>query len=211
LEKNDIFNDLDIRASDLLQANCIIWVEGPSDRLYINKWIQLWSNNEVKEGNNFQFIIYGGDLRSHLQAKDCVINENDLINILNVNRNIIMCIDSDRNPGRIDLNDTKKRLQLEIEKNGGIAWITKGREIENYISPSVFDKLENHQIKPKLKRYEKIENYLSKNSIKMGTKVSFAKQVCQLTEIEDISNHLDLSDKLTLICNKIKEWNNINT
>ena len=33
-----MLNDLDVRASDLLQSNGIIWVEGPSDRIYIKRW-----------------------------------------------------------------------------------------------------------------------------------------------------------------------------
>lgn len=36
IQKNSILNDLGIKASDLLQSNGIIWVEGPSDRVYIN-------------------------------------------------------------------------------------------------------------------------------------------------------------------------------
>ena len=39
-DKSDIASDLGYRASDILQANCIIWVEGPSDRIYIKAWIR---------------------------------------------------------------------------------------------------------------------------------------------------------------------------
>jgi hypothetical protein len=35
-----ICRDLGYKASDLMQANCVIWVEGPSDRIYINRWIR---------------------------------------------------------------------------------------------------------------------------------------------------------------------------
>jgi len=40
VQKSVICADLGYRASDLLQANCIIWVEGPSDRIYLNHWIR---------------------------------------------------------------------------------------------------------------------------------------------------------------------------
>ena len=33
-----LVDDLGIKASDILQSNGIIWVEGPSDRIYINKF-----------------------------------------------------------------------------------------------------------------------------------------------------------------------------
>ena len=34
-ERSSICNDLGYKASDILQANCVIWVEGPSDRIYL--------------------------------------------------------------------------------------------------------------------------------------------------------------------------------
>ena len=58
IQKNNILDDLGLRASDLLQSNGIIWVEGPSDRIYLNKWIQLWSNNTLKEGKDYQCVFY---------------------------------------------------------------------------------------------------------------------------------------------------------
>jgi len=50
VDNKGILDDLDIRASDLLQANAIVWVEGPSDRLYFNRWVDLVSDGEVREG-----------------------------------------------------------------------------------------------------------------------------------------------------------------
>ncbi len=37
LDKNSILSDIGFKASDILQANGVIWVEGPSDRIYINR------------------------------------------------------------------------------------------------------------------------------------------------------------------------------
>lgn len=39
--KSELLNDLDIRVSDLVQTNRIIWVEEPSDRIYVKRWLQL--------------------------------------------------------------------------------------------------------------------------------------------------------------------------
>ena len=33
----DVLDDLGAKASDIFQSNGIIWVEGPSDRIYIKK------------------------------------------------------------------------------------------------------------------------------------------------------------------------------
>lgn len=38
--KRDLLDDLGVKASDLLQANCVIWVEGPSDRIYIKNGLK---------------------------------------------------------------------------------------------------------------------------------------------------------------------------
>ncbi|OWY61092.1 hypothetical protein B7486_65650, partial [cyanobacterium TDX16] len=40
---------LGYRASDLLQTNCLIWVEGPSDRVYIKFWLSRVAP-ELREG-----------------------------------------------------------------------------------------------------------------------------------------------------------------
>ncbi|RHB53118.1 hypothetical protein DW878_10130 [Olsenella sp. AM39-30AC] len=40
----DLLDDLGVKASDLLQASFIVWVEGPSDRIYLTYWIKRWSD-----------------------------------------------------------------------------------------------------------------------------------------------------------------------
>jgi len=65
-ERRKVLDDLDIRASDILQSNGIIWVEGPSDRIYIRKWIELSSDGELREDIHFSIMFYGGKLLSHL-------------------------------------------------------------------------------------------------------------------------------------------------
>ena len=42
--KRNLLDDLGVKASDLLQANCAIWVEGPSDRIYIKKWLEIFND-----------------------------------------------------------------------------------------------------------------------------------------------------------------------
>lgn len=42
--------DLGYRPADLLQSNAIIWVEGPSDRLYIRRWLEL-AESGLEEGS----------------------------------------------------------------------------------------------------------------------------------------------------------------
>ena len=133
--QKEILDDLDFRASDLLQSNCVIWVEGPSDKIYIDKWIEIVSMGDIEEGIHYQCVFYGGRLLSHLTTED----ENQLIKILMVNKNSIIVIDSDiKKLGSDYLNSTKERIIEEFEEANLIAWVTKGREIENYLSSDFF-------------------------------------------------------------------------
>ena len=131
--RNELFlacQDLGYRASDILQSNAIIWVEGPSDRVYLNSWLKKGAPDLV-EGVHYSIMFYGGKLLSHLSGDDDDVR--DLIELRNLNRNSAMIIDSDRNRKNDPINKTKERLKSQFAKAPGMVWITAGREIENYI------------------------------------------------------------------------------
>jgi energy-coupling factor transporter ATP-binding protein EcfA2 len=125
----DICMDLGYRASDVVQSNAVIWVEGPSDRIYIQHWLESAAPDLI-EGIHYSIMFYGGRLLSHLSADADQINE--FIALRQLNRHLAIVIDSDRKNARDRINDTKKRLEEEFGSTG-VCWITKGREIENYV------------------------------------------------------------------------------
>jgi predicted ATP-dependent endonuclease of OLD family len=88
-----ICHDLGYQASDLLQANSIIWVEGPSDRIYLSSWLAHIAPDLI-EGLDFSIMFYGGRLLSHLSAEDELVG--DFINLNRLNRNVAVIIDSDK-------------------------------------------------------------------------------------------------------------------
>lgn len=128
--KFEICVDLGCRASDLMQANCVIWVEGPSDRVYLNHWIRAVDPNLV-EGVHYSIMFYGGRLLNHLTSKDPEVEE--FISLRRLNRNLVVVMDSDKAGPRKKINDTKKRVRKELDDGPGFAWVTEGREIENYV------------------------------------------------------------------------------
>jgi len=136
--KSNICKDLGYKASDLLQTNCIIWVEGPSDRIYINKWIQTWDNS-LQEGIHYSIMFFGGRSFSHLTAEDDSDELDDFISIRKLNRHACIVFDSDKDKPRTRINATKRRLKEEFNKGPGFAWVTKGREIENYIDAETIE------------------------------------------------------------------------
>jgi predicted ATP-dependent endonuclease of OLD family len=131
--RNKIFlacQDLGYRASDILQANAVIWVEGPSDRIYVNFWLKEHAP-DLFEGVHYSIMFYGGRLLSHLSGDEDGFNE--LIQLRNLNRNSAIIIDSDKESKNDSINSTKERLKNEFTKPPGMVWVTAGREIENYI------------------------------------------------------------------------------
>lgn len=129
-----ICEDLGCRPSDLLQANCVIWVEGPSDRIYINHWI-AGADSDLVEGIHYSIMFYGGRLLSHLSAAAPAIEE--FIALRRLNQHLAVIIDSDKRSPRSHLGGTKKRLIGELSQGSCFAWVTKGRELENYVPPEL--------------------------------------------------------------------------
>jgi hypothetical protein len=126
----DVCSTLGYHASDLLQSNAVIWVEGPSDRLYLSQWIKQVAPDLV-EGLHFTIMFYGGRLLSHLTADESDANE--FIELRKLNRHLAVVIDSDKERASGTINTTKQRVVEELSKGAGIAWVTDCRMIENYI------------------------------------------------------------------------------
>ncbi|MCD4751617.1 MAG: ATP-binding protein [Anaerolineaceae bacterium] len=142
-EKTDICADLGYRASDILQTNCIIWVEGPSDRIYLNYWIHQVDETLI-EGIHYSIMFYGGRLLSHLSADDSNIEETEIENLISLrrlNRYMMVVMDSDKDSSHKKINATKTRVRKEFDNHEkhGFAWVTQGREIENYIPKDILE------------------------------------------------------------------------
>lgn len=221
-EKSLVCADLGYRASDLLQANCVIWVEGPSDRIYLNHWVKS-IDEKLVEGIHYSIMFYGGRLLSHLSANDPEVTE--FISLRRLNRYISILIDSDRKTTHSHLNQTKTRVRKEFDEGEGFAWITKGREIENYISPNILEEAVKvvHPTSIKLKATGQFDNCLfhyyledgkkNKNSNpkrklrdKNIDKVKIAHEV--IRNLADLTI-LDLNQQITKLVRFIREANDI--
>ncbi|MGE7687087.1 ATP-dependent nuclease [Peribacillus simplex] len=151
----DILDSIGVKPSQLMQSNLVIWVEGPSDRIYINKWIDLLTaekGRRYEEGKHYSFLMYGGSLLGHYGVfdKGNKNNENDendgirdeeeqeLVDIFSTSRYAVVVIDRDREDQDSPLKKRVEKLETAIDnrerKDRVKLWITSGREIENYIS-----------------------------------------------------------------------------
>lgn len=211
IENEYILMSLGVRASDILQSNAVIWVEGPSDRIYINKWIELYSKGTLKENIHYQILFYGGRLLSHLTGK--VDESNELIQLFRANLHSIIVIDSDKTDSKKRINQTKLRIKKEFMQNQAIVWITQGKEIENYLSRNIFNKV--YKVNKQIGQYEKIDDFLNENSRKKNigkyyvtNKASESISIAKEMTREDI-NILDLETPISTIVKQIKIWNGI--
>ncbi|MFC1679639.1 ATP-dependent endonuclease [Elusimicrobiota bacterium] len=191
--------DLGYRASDVLQANGVIWVEGPSDRIYLNRWLALWAEKHEKhlyqEGVDYLIMSYGGHLQPYTffeseQRKD------DLIQAIGLNPNFFVLIDRDTE-GREAWDKAKWEYKQKFTIGIGQdrVWITH-RDATISISG---------------KKLSTVEGYLPSNvKSQFGglDKRKFAVKAVELldrTIFDDVG--LDLEAQVGAVYEKIAEWN----
>ncbi|HQM02248.1 MAG TPA: AAA family ATPase [Ruminococcus flavefaciens] len=208
ITKSMILNDLDVRAGDLLQSNGIIWVEGPSDKVYIKHWLEIWGDEDLVDGVDYQFLYYGGRILSHFTAKPDSKDDN-LINILTTNRNAVIVIDSDICGKKKGINVTKTRIKKEFEEVKMFCWITKGKEIENYVPVEAINKAyADKTIENQCEQYQFFPDYIKeKLNINNFDKVAFAHTVVKHINDENSKDILDLKERVIELCKIIKLWN----
>ncbi len=145
-ELTDMLEDIGVKPSDLYLANYIIWVEGPSDRIYLKKYLSLL-RPDLRENEHFVFMFYGGygHLKHISVADETDVNGDDidLINLLSINPRCAVIIDSDKKAAKAEIDKIRKRIKQEFDDKGLKCWITKKRTIENYIPVAVFEEILN--------------------------------------------------------------------
>lgn len=170
-ERSAICADLGYRPSDLVQTNAIIWVEGPSDRIYIKHWIESLAPDEFIEGTHYSVMFYGGGLLNALTPLD-LEEVDDFISLRKLNRYMAVVIDSDKKSPQTRLNASKRRVIDELKKDPktGVVWVTAGYTIENYVPEEALTRAiqEVHSRSAKGKKLaaqERWKNPLSKERI----------------------------------------------
>jgi len=202
---SDVLDDLEVKASDLYQSNGIIWVEGPSDRNYLLKWLSFIAS-DLKEGLHFSIMTYGGKLLSTLTF-DYI--DKELIPLLKINRNAYVIMDRDRRTINQDINKTKNRIKDEIGDNK--CWITSGIEIENYLTANTINNWLRFKgklnTKYKEEKFEKFENKISKYKINYPSlKNAYSKEIVEFITKKDLKVE-DLQIRMEEIVKNIRTWN----
>lgn len=136
----NVCEDLGYRPSDIVQANLVIWVEGPSDRVYLKYWIDRTAPDAFTEGIHYSIMFYGGGLLNALSPLDQP-EVDDFISLRRLNRYVVVLIDSDRRSPAAPLNESKQKVLDALGDDPGrsFGWVTWGYTIENYVPAAVLD------------------------------------------------------------------------
>lgn len=197
IEQGRVLDALGVSGSTLLQTNCTLWVEGPSDRIYLRLWLKQRSAELKKpliEGSDYAFVFYGGRILSHFAFAEH--GPDELITIMRICRYSAVIMDRDTEPSASDgdVRETKARVRDEAQKDAHhrLAIFSDGREIENDVDPAVFRKAVARLLKV---------NEASVATLKLSGTKRYPDEVVahlSLTDEEAETARRKLKDKVTL-------------
>jgi predicted ATP-dependent endonuclease of OLD family len=162
-KNREILDLLEIRNSSVFLANCVIWVEGVTDRMLIRKLIEIYysDNPESKkliEDFDYTITEYGG---GNLENFDFAPNpEEDITKVraATISGKNFLIADNDGNKSNKKIS-RRKSIEKHIGKDN---FYDKHREIENLIPFKIYAKLiEKYKETSNSYQIELKENYKS--------------------------------------------------
>lgn len=195
---------LGVNNSSVLMANSSIWVEGPTDRKYISKFLKLYceqnKSQNLKEDIDFAFFEYGGNLIEHYLFDDNfdeIFTENEVrekINSFALSNRIYLLADNDNATGK-KLERRESLVELSSKGKNFKYQNTNYREIENLLPVKIIRNFLKELIK--VSEIEKINNIKFKRedyiSIGLG---DFIESLFKKYEITDFKSFRDDSGTL---------------
>ncbi|MGX9418925.1 AAA family ATPase [Vibrio sp. WJH972] len=132
-EYSDALDDLGVRASSVLLANCSIWVEGVTDKRYLRAFLKKYleentddSLRNFKENLHYIFAEYQGSNITHWNFSSSEESSESETPARKLSKEILLIADNDiSNKG-----DRVKTLERELGDN---FILLEWKEIENYI------------------------------------------------------------------------------
>lgn len=147
----DVLEALGHRPSDVLHPNGVIWVEGPSDRIYLMTWLDAYARScgqpGIRWGLEAEIIPYGGACLANCSTEppdpfwmrpEASTSVEHLLKLVRVNPNTVVVMDADLDVGEPAENDPmrlhKERVRDDLKdpiRQKG--WIIARRTIEDYV------------------------------------------------------------------------------
>lgn len=140
---SDALTDLGVRASSVLLANCSIWVEGVTDKLYLRVYLEKYLSNlensdvnakreraaklrQFKENLHYVFTEYQGSNITHWNFGSAVASDESSTPAKKLNNKIFLLADG-------DIAGKAERVKELRGKLGKKFFLLKSKEIENQI------------------------------------------------------------------------------
>jgi predicted ATP-dependent endonuclease of OLD family len=148
--------------SDVLLYDIVIWYEGPSDKIYLEKLLQLYAREIKTRQSNIGLMHFGGGALKYINPET----------IKKIACNSIFVIDSDKEDEKHNLEGKKQQFIEECRKSEIKYWVTTRREIENYIPIEILRDLAKDP-SLEVKGYDDVMTKLNRKE-KAGAKVRLA-------------------------------------
>lgn len=180
---------------DALLYDVVIWVEGPSDKIYLERWLDLLKkDSDVLLSSQIGILPYGG--KSNLL-------HHKVEELKMINRKSIFIIDSDNKSENETIDPNLNRFISQCNDNDIHCWVTERREIENYIPIEIFNKV--LRIPPNMLFISKYDDVFEKLK-QMGRnyendKVKLAKELAPFITINHIKEDSKFYDELEKLFN----------
>jgi len=137
-------------AQELLLANCSIWVEGVTDKLYLRKYMEKYISELIDEGEkskanklksyhenlHYVFTEYQGSNITHWNFEETpteMESSEDKTPARKITRNILLIADA-------DIDSKSNRVEILSEELGAKFHLLDWKEIENYVPHDILIK-----------------------------------------------------------------------
>jgi predicted ATP-dependent endonuclease of OLD family len=203
---------LGVRNSSVLLTNCTIWVEGITDRKYLQHYLEMYQEElpsngkkikQLQEDTHYSFVEYGGANITHWSFLDA----DSSINVDRLCGKLFLITDKDRAD---DLSKQGRHEKLKTKLDDRY-YCLQVREIENLLTPEVLKKTIVEYEKPETSidafnqddyKDEPLGNYIEKTLLK-GAKKRLGRYA---TDSGTISQKIDFCEKAI---SHIKTFNDI--
>lgn len=207
---SSLLKHIGVRPSSVMFANCTIWVEGVTDRLYFSRFVELVLKHRAlryTENLHYAFVEYGGGNITHWSFLD-----EEGIDVDRLCAKLLLIADHDSEKDErhqkladklrerfilLPVRESENLLTPEVIK--GIIRSYEGEDVElndftqsKYSSAYLGKYIDNHVLvdKTKSKRYGKLQTCYADKSGTVKGKVEFCRRALDHIEsIDDLSDH----------------------
>lgn len=150
--KYELIWDLGVRPSSLFESNATVWVEGPSDAIYLRTWLSLLpAAKGLVEGIHYTFAFHAGALLDKFFVDPSggseATDSKHIVDFFAIHPNFFIVADSDGNATTPIGHGYLQRL-IDLPGIDAVSWVTYGKEVENYLPGWIFERWLNKKDAP---------------------------------------------------------------